>query len=141
MTEPADETTSLLGGGVKAAAKVTSGDGKDRGPSRRTCLGQSHVRADWDNDGAFTASGVNPGALKGMVTTQEGLWGVIITMDVAALRTKTIEDGFDSVFTYVLYFFVFWSLISASINYSTRFNCVVRICRRHTCCHAAHMPA
>eukprot|EP00746_Dinoflagellata_sp_MGD_P138201 gnl/MRDRNA2_/MRDRNA2_71895_c0_seq1.p1 gnl/MRDRNA2_/MRDRNA2_71895_c0~~gnl/MRDRNA2_/MRDRNA2_71895_c0_seq1.p1 ORF type:complete len:949 (+),score=114.72 gnl/MRDRNA2_/MRDRNA2_71895_c0_seq1:127-2973(+) len=59
-------------------------------------------------------------ALVGKITTQEALWSVIITMGVAGMRDQVLQD-FDIVW-YILHFFVFWGVKSASINYATRFN-------------------
>ena len=76
-------------------------------------LGKPRLRVDWQNLDA-------PGPLQGRVTTQEELWGVLVTMAVASMRDHTFEN--EDIVEYVLYFFTFWGVVSATINYSTRFN-------------------
>lgn len=58
--------------------------------------------------------------LRGQVTTQERLWGVLVTMGIAGMRTQVLLDG--DVLWYVLMFFCFYDTVMASIMYSSRFN-------------------
>ena len=79
----------------------------------RWILGTPRLRADWQNLDA-------PGPLQGRVTTQEELWGVLVTMAVASMRDHTFEN--EDIIDYILYFFAFWGVVSATVNYSNRFN-------------------
>ncbi|KAL1515839.1 hypothetical protein AB1Y20_002455 [Prymnesium parvum] len=54
------------------------------------------------------------------VTTEEVLWVVIITMGVAAMRTRILDD--EDVQWYILHFFCFVRVVSSSIKYAARFN-------------------
>jgi hypothetical protein len=96
MEATVSETTSLLSTDHATIEPTKSTDeDSDNAMSSRSCFGQSHVRADWDETTPRKPGAIHSGALRGMVTTQEGLWGVIIGMDVSALRKKTIDEGFD----------------------------------------------
>ena len=82
-------------------------------PKTRWIFGTPRLRADWQNLD-------DPGPLQGRVTTQEELWGVLVTMAVASMRDHIFEN--EDIVEYILYFFAFWGVVSATVNYSTRFN-------------------
>lgn len=59
--------------------------------------------------------------LKGQITIQEKLWGVIVTMSIMSMRNQIFKDHGD-ILWYVLNFFCLYDVVMASIMYSCRFN-------------------
>mmetsp|Transcript_82305 Transcript_82305/g.266464 ORF Transcript_82305/g.266464 Transcript_82305/m.266464 type:complete len:914 (+) Transcript_82305:60-2801(+) len=86
----------------------------DSGHSIRFSNGPT-LRVDWER-----LLGPEQDHLRGQVTVQERLWGVIVTMGIAGMRTQVLLDG--DITWYVLNFFCFYDAVMASIMYSTRFN-------------------
>eukprot|EP00965_Chrysotila_dentata_P213041 6187403-Pleurochrysis_carterae.AAC.2 len=57
---------------------------------------------------------------EGKITIDEGLWGVIFTMGIAAMRDRLLVDY--DIEWWILHFFCMWGVIAASVTYSSRFN-------------------
>lgn len=58
--------------------------------------------------------------LKGQVTSQEKVWGVLVTMGIAGMRAQVFKDH--DIRGYLLHFACFYDPVMASIMYSTRYN-------------------
>lgn len=97
------------------AAEGASG----RSSSRRWC-GRPRLRRDWQDAAEEKLKATGDCPLLGRVTREEGMWGVIVTMGIAAMRDTILKNH--DVEWYVLHFFCFWGPMSSSVMYSTRFN-------------------
>ena len=80
----------------------------------RSCLGTPALRKDW------TQLDKDQGRLGGRITTEEALWGVLITMGIAGARDNIMET--EDLEWLVLHFFILWGVVASSVNYAARFN-------------------